>query len=652
MPNYPVPDEVEIAGTEYRTFLRPQGGRMWQSVPEASQPGDVGRPKPFPLEFHAGFGFSRRFTGGDGNRIGAGHHAYAQNVLTMYRAMFGPAPRIGYLNMADGLPAPAAGGFQLGGYTNSQLGGGVGAGSLGGGVSTEEPQFIREFGDGLYVGTSSRTFTLNPSEDTPTVEEVHDHGILARGRSADVFNNQLVVSLGSGTEIEVATSWWRSDSPTVWEKGEVKLDAVKTSGGGKLFAARRNLIFTTEADSDPLLALSYNPSVGEPVSTEDDPIRQLDEYLSGIVAGTVQGLRTLDPDAGFQGRGLVPRTRVSASAYAGRSLIAVGADMYFFTQRAAWLFRPGQKPLPIGLELLDHNNTPWIRGVPGVPDFDGQKVYVPYVFGSNSVIFAIEQREQGDAGEGPVAWNEFLYLEGRRARVVRYWGGSDTQAARLFFGAATDAEPESIGWVDMCDAPGPMFFRPGVGQPARTAVLYGGLDDYGTPGVRKGFDRVDIPYVEDADANNTLALAVTVDGSTFTTVGSVSAEGHAILRAAGATPVTGTEIGTRWTFTQAEAATAYVLARGTPLLYLFEVPDQVEAVTTLLQVPDDSRRESAEEVRAELAALLEAEPFELKHAGRTHWARMRAVAVTEFAQPDGTESQFAVQVTWVEIETD
>lgn len=662
MPAYPIPETLEIDGEPYNTFVRPNGqGRLWASKPTPAQPGDVGRPKPYPLEFHGGFGFSRRYTGGDGRRIGAGHHASSQNVNVQHAALMGAAPRITYIDMGASAPSTNPGGFQLGGYTNSQLGGGGGA--LGGGTYVEGPQYIREYGDGLYVGCGSRTFTLDPSATPPSVEETRSHSLSARARSADVFDNQLVVALGSNVFAEVATAPWASGGATVWATSEVKMQVVKTGGGGRLFTARSNLIFGVEPGGSPISAAAYTPSAGEPISDETDPVRSLDEYLAGIVAGTTQQVRTLDPDGGFLGRGLTPRTRVSSSDFAGRSLIAVGSDLYFFTQRAAWLFRPGQPPVDMGFGLLNQNNTPYVRGVPGVPDFDGERVYVPYYFSStgDSVIFSLKKREQGDVGEGPVCWQEYLYLEDRICRTVRYWGGSASQTARIFFGAETTASPESIGFIDVCDAPGPLFFRPGVGQPALTGVLTGGLDDFGTPGVTKGLDRIDLPFVEDVDANNYLVVEATADGSTYQTLyqtaadanGRIVTEGHAVVRPRAAAQLSGTEIGTRWTFTQASAATVYALVRGLPLIYLYDMPSHVEERTTLLELPDGAERETAEEARARLATLIDADPFQMKHTGgRDIWARMRSVDAVEFMERGGGEdrSVWAVQVVFVEIE--
>ena len=664
MPAYAEPDSLELNGEPYELFERPNGqGRKWESRQVEAQPGDVGRPKPFPLEFHGGFGFTRRYTSGAGERIGAGHHAYSENVNAHSRALFGPSPRITYVDMGAFSPSAASGPFMFGGYARSRLG--SYGNRLGGGTYIETPQFIHEHGDALYVGTGSRTFTVNPATDPPVVVEVHSHGASGRARSADVFGSKMPVALGAATDVEVVTSPWTSASATVWATATgVKMEQYRTGGRGRIYSSRSNLVFNVLPGSDPATAADYVPSAGEPISDESDPVRSLEEYLGGLVAGTTQSLRTIDPDAGFQGTKLTPSTRVSTSSYAGRSLISVGSDLYYFTQRAAWLFQPGQPPRHMGLELLEQNETPYNRGVPGVPDYDGQWVYVPYYFPDtgDSVIFALHLRGPEEPGVGPVVWQDLLFLDGRECRVVRYWGGVSDES-RLFFGASTTAAPESIGYVDLCDAPGSLFFRPHIGPPARSAVLYGGLDDFGTPAVKKGIDRIEVPLIQNADADNYAAVAVTTDGSTYQSLYTaaavadpqVVAAGRAVLRPRAAAQLSGYEVGTRWTFTQAEAATEYVLVRGTPIIYLFEMPEFVEEVTTLLRLPGDAQRffETAEAVRARLAALLASDPFVVKHAGREVYARLSGTpSLVEFADRDRDNAAlYAVQIAYREIET-
>ncbi|KKK57254.1 hypothetical protein LCGC14_3056350, partial [marine sediment metagenome] len=327
---------------------------------------------------------------------------------------------------------------------------------------TEGPRAISEYGDFLAISAGPYTYIINPAASTPTLVETQLHEAGARARSTDVFDKQLVVANGVGANVAIATEPRTASRGTSWIVAEgVKMGAVKAGPAGRLFSAAVNRVFNVLAGQDPADRDNYLPPAGEVLTDETDPVRSLDTFTAALVGGTARTLRTFDPDRGFQGVSLVRPTRLSTSEYDGRALMNLGdGRLLYATARAVWFFRCDEQPAFAGPELLQSNESPYIGGEPGIPDFAGDWIIWPWYFPSSgdSVIFWVREREEGEHGTGPLIWSDELHLPGRECRVVRYWGGTATVKPRLFGGASTPSQPEQMFHVDLGRGGGPDLF--------------------------------------------------------------------------------------------------------------------------------------------------------------------------------------------------
>lgn len=620
MTQWPAPEALTINGENYPLLEVRPGQRKWDTREVPSQPGDGGREKPFPIELGFGFGASTRHTSARGEKWDQGHHAYAQNVDVSVNGIIAPSPRITYIDLST-LSVGSNGGFQFGGTARGQLGGGtssLGPSGLGGGIGDGVVTCINEYRGLLYCSGLSRTHVVDPSESTPSLKETKQHSASANIYSQEVFDNTLIVALGPNEDTAYTQNAYSSSNATPWQTATgVKMQTFSLGGGGRLFSAKENRVYNVLAGVDPTLSASYLPSAGEAMTDETDEVRGLVEWARGVVAGTKFSLRTFDPEAGFISRALLPAVRASPSDYDGRAIITVGEVAFFATPRAVWYLVPGREPVHVGPELLEHNETPYIGGQPGVPAFDGENLWWPYYFptSGDSVIFKVRPREQNEPGTGPFVWLDALWLDDRECRVAFYWGGTSSVKPRLFFGAGTTANPEQLGWAQLGRGGTPDIFD-AASAPALSGTLYLADDDFGTPGVTKEVVRLELPDVKNATAANYVAVAVSDDGgSTYknlvkTNTGAANDErvtttGYEQLFADVATPSipAGRKLQLRFTFTQESGATTHVQIRGTPMLYCYERPDTVEQVETYLSV---SRRpyEDAETMAARLKALV------------------------------------------------
>lgn len=588
---YVIPETLEINASQYRLLEIAPGRRKWDVSPVPSQPGDPGKPVPIPLEWHGGFGFTHQHTDGRGKLNGLTHIDYGQNFDTRWKGLGLPSPLITYLDLSTLSATGKA--FVFGGDKRSRLGGSTTAG-LGGGSFVETPQAIEGFGDYIYIGAGVHTHVIDPAAATPDLKETRAHAASARARSSDVFDNALVVALGSSVDAEVATSPYTSGGSTTWTAASgVQRSVFRVGGAGRLFSAKNNLVYQVLAGQNPATSGNYLPSGGEAIVDETQDVRSLEEFARGVVAGTARTLRTFDPDAGFQGRNVVAPTRASWSDYDGRGLTTDGLRLFYANMRAVWMIVPGREPERIGPELFEANESPYIGGQPGIPDTSGDFIYWPYYFPTtgDSVIFALQRRREGDPGEGPYIWHPFLYLSGRECRIVYFWGGTSARKARLFFGAGTTALPEQIGWVDLGGGGGPDPFNTNA-APALSSTLFGSHSDFGKPGVTREVERIELPLVAGADATNYGVFAMKADSGAYVNLvkaqsGSnqerVNSTGFVSVFAPTGTAISGRELTYKITVTQ-DSATVFWKIHGTPVLYLSEIPSTVEQITTLIDV--------------------------------------------------------------------
>src|SRR3990167_6011856 len=208
----PIPEQLFFNGVPYTLLETRPGVRKWDTQEVPSQPGDGGKETVYAVEMHGGFGASRRFFDGQGRVSDPAHHSHTQNWLTHIKGVGAPAPRITYIDLSTG-GAKRSTGFSFGGTKAGPLGGGSGYTSLGGGTYTSQIAVITEYGNYLYASGGPFSFAINPSGTTPALLETHQHPDAgARAMSQDVFDNRLLLALGSNVTAMAAESPWESGS--------------------------------------------------------------------------------------------------------------------------------------------------------------------------------------------------------------------------------------------------------------------------------------------------------------------------------------------------------------------------------------------------------------------------------------------------------
>ncbi|MDA2954092.1 MAG: hypothetical protein O2976_05710 [Actinomycetota bacterium] len=661
MPN-PIPRELFINGQPYTLAEVGPDRRQWTVTMVPSQPGDGSQPRPHFLEAHGGFGVSHRHTNPRGE-VGATHHDYAQNVDTRFHALTVPSPRITFIDLST--LSPTGGAFVFGGFTRSRLGGNA-TGGLGGGEFSEGAWAFTEYGGKIYLHGGTHTYVVDPAAGTHV--ETRIHGTSSRARSGDVFDNTLVVALGSNVDAEGATSpYVDSGSPTAWAAASgVQMSTFRVGGSGRLFSAQDNLVFNVLPGQDPADSTKYLPTVGEVITDQTDPVRSLEEFARGLVAGTARTLRTFDPEAGFVSRAILPSSRLSSSDFDGRGVLNKGSYLLYSTTRSVWLIVPGARPQRVGPDISDFNESPYVGGQPGVPDTAGEWDYWPFYYPDtgHSVIFAVRERGQGEPGIGPFVWVDYLYLASVECRAVKFWGGNDSTNPRLFFGAATTANPERCGYITLGKGGAPDPLESDY-VPALTGSLFFPHDGYKPPGVLKDVERIEFPNIENADATNYLVASVS-DDKAVTWINLVKAQSGSdqerinstsfqqVFAPTGDVP-SGRELIVRLVFTQASGATKPVKVHGEPILYLSERPAMTRQVQTLIKVARD-QIEDAFTVKTTLEALAAAGKVQIQHApGDTaFYAKIHSVKEVEIEieSPSGRrEQEWAVELVWREVAT-
>jgi hypothetical protein len=412
--------------------------------------------------------------------------------------------------------------------------------------------------------------------------------------------------------------------------------------------------------ADASLSAAYLPSNGEIITDSDNPVRELIEFSSSLVAGTPRGARTLDPNRGYQGVPVTAESRLSASEYDGRAMLSIGPVLFYATSRGVQMIVPGRAPVPVGPELLHHNNTPY-KGIQwGYPDYLGNwmawPAYIPDT--GDSVIFLARLRDAEDIGTGPIIWQDMLFIDGRECRCVRLWGGSSTRGPRLVFGAGTSTSPYQVGWCDLGADGGPDPFT-SDGQPATSGFIETPLDDLGTPGVEKSVERVEIPYVHNADSTNYFtvqargghdgALTNLVKAQSGSNQERINTEGFARVFAQTASQVAAPELAIRISSVQASGATVdeWLQAHGTIVLYYSEAPDTVRIIETVIDANTDDFADAEAQAEA-LRTLMASGHKRLRYApgGVDLWARVvNAEAVLqEVSSGDGNKANDALGI--------
>lgn len=658
----PIPRAIIIDDQPYELLEVGPNRRQWTVTLVPSQPGDGSKAKPHFLEAHGGFGVSHRHTNPRGP-VGATHHNYAENVQTLLHGTLAASPRITYIDCS--LLSGTGGSFRLGGFTTSRLGGATTAG-LGGGSDVFAPRYITEYGDYLYANAEHYTYTIDPVNGT--LVEARFHGTGAQARSSDVFDNILVVALGSNNDAEVATTSYNGTTPTTWGAAVgVQMAVYRVGGSGRLFAAQDNLIFNVLPGQNPATLANYLPTGGEVITDETNPVRGIEEFARGLVAGTARAARTFDPEAGYISRAITPRNRLSASDYDGRGILNTGEYLLFADGRSVWMITPNGQRLRAGPEVSDFNESPYIGGQPGIPDVAGEWVYWPYYFpdSGDSVIFAVRRREQGDPGIGPLMWSDFLYLQDREVRCVRYWGGNTTVKPRLFFGAGTTSNKEQVGYVDLGSGGGPDLFNTDA-VPALSGTLYYPHDDFGLPGVVRDVERIEVPDIQNAGSTDYWVASISDDGgATYKNLvkaqsGSnqerMNSSGFNVVFAQVASVPSARELIVKLAVTQASGATTFCMIRGEPVLYLSERPTMVQQVSTLLRAHNINGIEDTKDIIDRLEATVVGQKKQIRHqpGDETIYARVYSVREVEIEleSPAGRrEREVAVEIIWREVAT-
>lgn len=668
--------DFELNGEVY-SLLDLGGGRVqWLSQPVPGQVGDSTQLKPYPVELHGGFGASHRIRRGNGSSSDPAHHAYAENVMGMFEGILYPSPRITYVDGSAFVQATDS--FEVGGDGEASVGliggGGAATGSsaasapVGGGSYDEVPQYIREFGDYLYVHAGPNSLVLDIDQATPVFVEGTNHGASARARKSDVFQGSLAVALGAGEEMVFATSPYTGASGTDWTEGPVAREVVTVGAGGRMFTSLANKVYNVLPDGNPLISAAYLPSNGEAITDTSNPVRSLIEYLSALIAGTARGARTLDPNRGYQGAPITAESRLSASDYDGRAMLTIGPLAFYATSRGVQMIRQGQPPLAVGPEVLNHNDTPYKGMEWGIPDYLGDwmawPAYIPET--GDSVIFFARVRDQEDIGTGPVVWHDALFLDGRESRCVRLWGGTASRGPRLVFGAGTAAVPYQVGWCDLGKDGGPDPFT-SDGQPALSGFIETPLDDMGVPGVVKSFSHVEVPYLHNGDANNYLvvqgraghdgALVNFVKAQTGSNQERLNTEGFQRVFAQTGAQLAAAELALRFTFTQASGATVteWLMAHGTIMAYYSEAPKTVQLIKCLVDAKtrDHAQAEAkADTLRALIAGGHVRQRFGPDGADR--WVRVTDAKVTTGEVNSDTPAaatRLAIELTMREVMT-
>jgi hypothetical protein len=610
----PIPSELVIDDELYDVVEISPGRRQWDTNQVKSQPGDPGQPVPIALNWGAGYGATKRRSGG---QDASGHHDYAENVFMQLRGIMSPSPAITYLDLSSS----ASTGFRFGGTAAGQFGGG--ANGLGGGQFTEVPQSITEFGDFLYIHAGTRTYTVDPAASTPDLKETKEHGSSGRARSADVFNEEMAVALGQSADVAIATAA-RGVSDTRWTTGAgIQMDVYSKGTRGRLFSAAVDRVFNVLPGQDPSVLANYLPSAGEAITDTTDPVKSMHEFAGALVAGTKRTLRTFDPDAGFQGVSLTEENRLTSSAYAGRALVKWRNKALLAFPQVVWAIPTSGDAQEVGPQLVRDNESPYVNGEPGVPDVAGDALYWPWYFPDtgDSVVFHVTERQPGEPGVGPLKWNDVFFLENRECRVVKYWGGTSSVKPRLFMGAGTTSNSEQIGWAGLGRGGQPDIFDSDT-SPATAATIYGTEDDFDKPGVTREVERLEIPDVENADSTNYFVVSVSDDGgSTWkdlvedqTGAGNperVNTTGFTALFANTSSLPSGKTLKWRIVFTQ-DAAT-YLTLRGSPTLYLTEIPTHVDEVTTLIRVRELALQDDTQAVVNRLRDLVDSGKVQIRH---------------------------------------
>jgi hypothetical protein len=305
-----------------------------------------------------------------------------------------------------------------------------------------------------------------------------------------------------------------------------------------------------------------------------------------------------------------------------------------------------------------------VNGEPGIPDIAGDLIYWPWYFPDtgDSVIYTVRERRQNEPGVGPLVWNDFLYMNDTECRVVKYWGGTSSVKPRLFFGAGTSANSERCGWVPLGRGGQPDVFDTD-GSPATTATIYGSEDDFDKPGVTRELERIEVPDVEGADSTNYLVVSVSDDGGTtwVELVQAQSGSNQQRINSTGFTDVypptatvpSGKTIKWRIVFTQ-DAAT-YVVLRGSPVMYLTEIPTQVDQITTFIRAKGQVNLEDVQAEVNRLRDLIDSGRVQIRHGpddetsyyGKIMQVREREI---ELESPQrGRDREVAIELTFREV---
>lgn len=640
----PIADEGFIVIDDDRYELAEiQGRRQWDvtMTPESEE-------VRVPLRLYGGFGATHRFTDGR-DQTDPTHHDYAENMLAGHKGEIIPSSVITYLDLST-LHASSQG-FQFGGTTLGQFGGGLG--SFGGGSGALVSQAIREFGEHLYITDGIHTHVVDPAASTPDLKETRVHGNQAQGRSSDVYDGELVVALGQGTAAEGVDRPFSGDQFSHWRTFDagVSMNVYRRGKAGRLYAAggsKGNLVFQVLPGSDPATLASYVPSSGEEMGDETHPITAIEEFSDIVIAAKEDNVLFFDPDAGFYSRSILPEIGDQPADFVGRGMFSSGSTVFVPTRFGFWMLEEGRVPRQVGPELLDHNQSPYVGLEFGKGAAIGRYALVPAFIPStgHSVIFSIRRREPGEPGTGILVWDDFLYLANRESRVVFFWKGTSTVKPRAFFGAATTANKEQVGWIDLPIDGNLNHPDDSDGKPARTSVIFAPADDLGAPGVTDEVKRIELPRVVNTDESNYFVVSVSADyGSNYTDLvqendGSsfderITSTGFQQVFAPIDTPIAAESLKVQIASTQAAAATTYVAIQGIPILVVRRLHQATQAITTLLKSVADSGQ-TIEDIRQTLQAMVGGQKVLIRDApgATTFWAEIRSVDIIPFEDAD------------------
>lgn len=600
-----------IDGKPYSRARMAENKSSWVVDQVASQAGDSTAVVPIPVSgMHLNIGISQRQS--DGGRIVSPEWGaeYTKNGDLRRPQFICNSPGVTTLDLSSAHKKSR--GLRIGG---NYAGLGGKGGSFGGGNAAPGPQQLIIFGDIVYTVGGSYVTAITPS-GTPAVVEAKAMGNGADSKSAVVRNEVLIVAGGAGSFSFQADEAFTSTNPTNWQITDV---IAETFGKGKARGYRSigNLVSNVGPAIDMGQLSNYSP--GDRMGDSTHKVTEIAEF-GGVMLGATEGnVHRFDFVNGFESVPILPELDEIPGPQNGRGMRVVGGSAFFPHHRGLFFANEGEGPRKEGLEARRWNESPVRKGEYGKPATDGDWVYYPYYIPSDgdSYILAFRKRERDEPGVHEFVIQSFMYLPDVECRCATFWRGSDTEDAKLFFGAgdspniaAATRNVEKVGWTYP-------DFEASAANPAELGQFFLANDDFGAPDVIDEVSHLVLPNLINVDANNFVKVAIsTEDGAADSYVELEVAQGESEATKEGltffyppaGTIIEGASMKIRIEIVQeaASATPSFVIIRGVPVLYLFRRTAMVDQVTMSLDIVDQTgmtEGRTVDEVRSDLEQL-------------------------------------------------